>query len=155
MNRNSQGRSTPPADLGIATFDHLPTPLAKAQVIEASIESMPAWMNQDIVKQTVAKKKRGSGGLANDEFFTAKAQRDMKAVRYTRAFKLATEEARKIKHSRATSGKHGNGLTAIAQRYNTCYLCQPNTRKLSRSTLRRAINDREHHGVFPPKLVTR
>ena len=49
-NHNGQVRLTLLADLGIATFDQSPTPLAKAQVIEASIESIPAWVNRETVK---------------------------------------------------------------------------------------------------------
>ena len=140
-------------DLGISTFPSSPRPLydRDAAAVEASIECLPAWVDKAVVKKTMSVKKRNSAGMVNKINFNKKVKSGMRDARYKRAYKLATDEAYSLEQ-KGLGGTKGNGLRAIAARYNTRYLADPGDRQLSRSALVRAVKERGEHGKSPPKL---
>ena len=112
--------------------------------------AMPGWVDRDNVKSTILKEKRKSSAMVHSENLDKKVKKSIREARYKRAFKLATEEAHRIESS-GSAGKHGNGLRAIAKRYNQQYLDHPGDKLLSRGALVRALKLRKEHGVSPPK----
>lgn len=147
-------RKSPPTDLGIATFPSSPKPLydRHAAAVDASIENLPDWVNKNVVKKTMVVKKRNSAGMVNKNHFNNKVKRVMRDARYKAAFKSATDEAYSIEQ-RKMSGQWGNGLNAIVARHNLSHLSDPGDRKLSKTTLQRALVKRrqQDQAASPPK----
>ena len=56
-----------------------------------------------------------------------------------------------MQKKRGVAGKQGNGLRAIAVRYNSQYLTESDDRRLTRKAIYNCINERGEHGVSPPK----
>ena len=75
----------------------------------------------------------------------------MRVARYNRAYKRATDELWNLRE-KGELGKHGKGLRAIASKYNVLYLSDPGDRRITKSSLDRALRERMEHGVSPPKL---
>ena len=152
MKAAKKGRVTPPSDLWFPTVDKSPVPNGKRnnEALDVSIELMPEWVDKDKLKEKTGKKSRLSSKLAHESNWNKKAQKDLINARYKRAFKKATEEAWRIQKTRK-AGKHGNGLRAIAARYNLEYLNEPYDRRLTRQAIDQCINVRGEHGVSPPK----
>ena len=146
-----KGRTSPPTDLGIVTFPSSPKPLynKEAAAVDATIDSMPGWVNKPLVRNAARSKKRRTGKSANEKNFNDKAKKTMRDARYSRAFKLATKEAQDFK-MKGESGKRGKGLRSIANRYNLSHLDQPDDRKLRPTNIFMALEN-GHVGVSPPK----
>ena len=110
---------------------------------------MPAWVDKEQVRNAACIKKRRSGKLANEKCFNDQAKKKMRDARYSRAFKLATNEAQDFK-IKGESGKKGKGLRSIANRYNLSHLDQPDDRKLKPTNIFTALEN-GNVGVSPPK----
>ena len=110
--RKRRGRVTPPADLGLTTFDKSPTPIGKnvreLAALDVSIEAMPDWVDKEKMKVNAGNKKRRSHKAAYEHNWMKKAKKDRRDARYKVVYKKATTEAWQIKHKRSAAGKKGN-----------------------------------------------
>ena len=119
--------------------------------MDVSIECMPDWVDKEKMKINAGKQKRRSHKAAYEHNWIKKARKDRRDARYKVVYKLATTEAWNIKHKRHATGKKGNGLQAIASRYNQIYLVEPDDRPLTKQAIHQCVNVRGEHGVCPPK----
>ena len=89
-------RSSPPADLGLVTCPSSPRRTSsrlydrRAAAIDASLHTLPAWVDKKQVKKSVSVKRRRTAGLANDKYFHDLAKQKLIDARYSSAVKLAT-----------------------------------------------------------------
>ena len=148
-------RSSPPPDLGLVTCPSSPVRRSprllydrRAAAMEASIHTMPAWVDKKQVKKSVSVKKRRSSALANDKYFHDQAKQKLIDARYSSAVKLATVEYQANK-DQGNTGK-GTGLRPISEKYNVTMLNLPDDREIKPTTLRDYIKE-GIIGVSPPK----
>ena len=144
-----------PPDLGLVTCPSSPVRRSprllydrRAAAMEASIHTMPAWVDKQQVKKSVSVKKRRSSALANDKYFHDQAKQKLIDARYSSAVKLATVEYQANK-DQGNTGK-GTGLRPISDKYNLTMLHLPDDRELKPTTLSDYIKE-GIIGVSPPK----
>ena len=73
-------RTTPPSDLGIATFERSPIPFGKKddEALDVSIELMLDWVPKEKAKENMSKKRSRLAGLAHEKNWMEKANKDLK-----------------------------------------------------------------------------
>jgi len=112
--------------------------------ISSGLNNLPTWMDRDSGRKLLERKTRRS--MMQAHLFCLKSQVSTKYydARYKDAHKAATME---MKNS---EGKRGNGLLAVVSRINEEMLSLPNDKKLTKSSVHRAVS-RGQFGVSPVK----
>ena len=68
-------RTSPPTDLGLSAS--ISSPQKHALAMDATIDTMPGWIDKERVRSHVAVKRRRSSKLANEKAFNDKAKQAM------------------------------------------------------------------------------
>ncbi len=102
--------------------------------ISSGLNDLPTWMDRDSGRKSLVRETRRS--ITQAHLFRLKAQVSTKNydAHYKDAHKAATME---MKNS---EGKRGTGLLAVVSRINEEMLSSPNDKKLTKSSVHRAVS---------------
>ena len=112
------------------------------------LDKLRPWMKRTDARQSLMRRARKSPTQAHLSRLIGKCNKTYYGDRYKDAFKAATLA---MQMPDSAKGKHGTGVRSVVDRINSNMLSSPNDKKLSVSTVHRAVQ-RGEFGVSPQKM---
>ena len=116
--------------------------------MNSGLDKLRPWMKRTDARQSLMRRARKSPTQAHLSRLIGKCNKTYYGDRYKDAFKAATQA---MQMPDSAKGKHGTGVRSVVDRINSNMLSSPNDKKLSVSTVHRAVQ-RGEFGVSPQKM---